>query len=165
MDRMYEFYLRTEEFIKRTVDIPLMRSLSEEAFGRFIEKMVIELSRDTHPKQVYGFSKDGVRRIFTDVLFDITQPKRICLDDNKAYSYATPFREYRVVFARTKKEAREITSKLPISTSAIGRLGSLQRVVSIGHTCHVTESGDKRPWKPWEHTINLYGVGGTVNER
>ncbi|QNK54552.1 hypothetical protein [Paenibacillus sp. PAMC21692] len=165
MDRRQEFCLRTEEFIKRVVDFPLMRSLTDEAYGRFIEKMVILLSRETHPKHVYNLNKDEVRRIFTDVLTDITQPKRISLEDKKAYSYATPFREYRLVFARFKKEAREIARMIPLSVNTIGRLDSLQRVVTLGDASYITESGEERPWEPWAHTINLYGVGETIDER
>ncbi|WP_141500952.1 hypothetical protein [Paenibacillus luteus] len=166
MNRYQEFLLITEEFIKREVDLATARSLSDEAFGRFIEKMVIVLSRQTFPKRTYNLNKNSVRQIFTDVLFDITQTKSLSLNEKNAYSYITTFKEYRLVFAKTKKEAREIISKLPLMTmSAIGRWDSLQKVSAIFKSHVVTEKGEKRKWDdPWLHTINLYGNGGNLND-
>ncbi|MCQ4363045.1 hypothetical protein KQR54_18270 [Mycobacterium gordonae] len=154
---MKGFHLIVEGFIKRNVDIPLALSLTDSAFDRFVSKMVILISKETHPRAVYKLGKDDVRSIFLDVFSVISKPAM--LDASRtAYSYETSFNQYRVVFSKTKKGARDILRELPfISLDSLGRVGSLQKVTGFYETYIITESGEERSLDPWLHTINIYG--------
>ncbi|MEV2320434.1 hypothetical protein ABNC55_20905 [Paenibacillus larvae] len=153
-----------ESFIKSNVDFKTAANLSDESFDRFVSKMVILLSRDTFPKKHYGLSREEVREIFLDFYFYFSKPILINIKENKVFCYEIAPEMYRMVFARSKKEALEIIYADPlfitISTAALRR--SMQRVVDTGSSFVLTDKGERRELDLWSDTINLYGNGVVV---
>ncbi|MEV2661798.1 hypothetical protein ABNC42_14935 [Paenibacillus larvae] len=153
-----------ESFIKSNVDFKTAANLSNESFDRFVSKMVILLSRDTFPKKQYGLSREEVRGIFLDFYFYFSKPILINIKENKVFCYEIAPEMYRMVFARSKKEALEIIYADPlfitISTAALRR--SMQRVVDTGSSFVLTDRGERRELDVWSDTINLYGNGAVV---
>ncbi|ARF68935.1 hypothetical protein B7C51_15705 [Paenibacillus larvae subsp. pulvifaciens] len=164
MDKLRSFYLRAESFVKGNVDFKTAAGLSDESFDRFVSKMVILLSRDTFPKKHYGLSRDKVREIFLNFYSYFSKPILINVKENKAFCYEIAPEMYRMVFARSKKQALEIIYADPlfitISTAALKR--SMQRVVDSGTGFVITDKGERRELDVWSNTINLYGNGVAV---
>lgn len=164
MDKLRSFYLRTESFVKSNVDFETAASLFEESFDKFVSKMVILLSRDTFPRKHYGLSRDQVREIFLNFYSYFSKPILVNVKENKAFCYEIAPEMYRMVFARSKKEALEIIYADPlfitISTAALKK--SMQRVVDSGTGFVLTDKGERRELDVWSNTINLYGNGVSV---
>lgn len=167
MDRR-KFVILVESFIKRNVDYSILEKLDEDGMRRFIEKFTIEICKGYSPKRLYGISKDEVRELVIDILAYLQ--RTLVLDVNKLYSYVNPSGAYRLVIAKTKKEAIEIAGSLGFDgmSETYGKKNSFEKVLKVIKTDDgegvMTVSGDIRPVNVFYGTINLFGNGGVVND-
>jgi len=159
VSKIREFYLLTEEFLKHEVVFAQAEELEPESFDRLIEKLTILLSRKTHPKQVYKLTKQEVRDTIREVYHKLATPSIVTLSKYPAFGYLNPIGKPRKVFARTKKEAREILKSFHFSGNSIGKLATLKKVTKLSPDRYETETGETFEFIPWLHTVNIHEAG------
>jgi hypothetical protein len=173
---MDKLTLYMEFFIKQNVDITsFKKAVDNGKMDAFIEKMVIDFYKQHRPRLQLNASKDRVREVFCDV-FNAIFFEQTCVDftSKKAFSYYSfkPLNKMRIVFAPTKKEAREIVNAIPYTEldSQLGSVCTLQRIVDVkeidGQLTFITDKGEHRTLTdPLFYTVvNIYGNGVSLNE-
>lgn len=160
---MYSLTLSIESYLKWNVDVELFNKLDSGGIDRFFKKCAIELSYDLSPMKNYGMSREE----FIDMIADVFEklycmPYKINLGNTKLFCYQTPLKEYRLVIARTKKQAEEITCSFGFKglRNALSSRKSLRRVMDITSTTVVLDNGEERQIESlWFQTVNLYDGG------
>jgi len=169
--------LYMEFFVKQNVDFTSFEKAVENGkTDAFIERMVIEFCKQHRPKALFNAGKDRVREVFCDVFNAIFfEQTHVDFTSKKAFSYYSfkPLNKMRIVFAPTKKAAREIISAIPYTAldSQLGNANTLQRIVDMkevdGQLTFITDKGEQRTLTdPLFYTIvNIYGNGVSLNEQ
>jgi len=161
------FRIITECFIKRTVCFATLSKLSPESYDRFVNKMVILISRDYFPKRDFGLERNSVRSIFEDVLRDLRRSRRVDPKKQRIYVYKNYEGEPRLVFARSKKDALSKIALVGWTSYGAKDHRTIQRISSFQEDSVVTDKGESVPlvtFDPWAGILNLYGNGVIVDE-
>jgi hypothetical protein len=167
---MVSLTMGIESYLKMTVDIKLYDSLDENGSDKFFEKCTIELMLKHSPKKNYGLSKGE----FTDLIIDVFN-KLYCsrltydLEYTKLYCYENPINQYRLVIARTKKEALELACSFSYGDlrNALGSKKSMRKVdvLKVNPASVVLDNGEERPIESlWFQTVNLYDSAIEMSE-
>lgn len=149
-------YLRIqmENFAKWRVDYRVLDKLPDESWDRFYEKMTILICKEYSPTRNYGIKKAEVKEMFIDILIRLNKGFQVDLRKDNYYVYKTFPDNYRLVYARTKKAAKE-TAQLASIGDSPSNMQSFQRIALIKDDHVVTEKGDKFELNPFLHTINI----------
>lgn len=168
---MVSLTMGVESYLKRTVDIKLFESLEETGQAKFFEKTTITLMKKYSPKTNYGISKAEFRDMIIDVFLKLYYGRlKFDLESTKLYCYASSVGRYRIVIARTKKEAIELAGSF--STYEYGNylssVKSLRKVDVLkvnSESIVVLDNGEERPIESmWFQTVNLYDYAVDENE-
>lgn len=160
------FRMYVEHYAKTKVDYGVLSDLDDGAYGRFLTKAAIEISRRTSPRSVYGLSREDVRGVIHDIITDISQKKWISPQKESIFSALNKAGDPIHIFARSKKDALNIAkSAMNIGLYYWGNSKSLRKVVEISESGNfVLDSGEERPIGTTINYVNLYGHGRNYDE-
>jgi hypothetical protein len=159
---MVSLTMGIESYLKRTVDINLFDSLNEEGVAKFFEKCTIELMLRHSPKKNYGISKGQFKDLIIDVFVKLYCGRlKYDLESTKLYCYENPINQYRLIIARTKKEAIALSGSFSFSDlgNVLGNKKSMRKVdvLRVNPDSVVLDNGEERPIESlWFQTVNLY---------
>jgi hypothetical protein len=159
-----------ESYLKQEVDFKLFESLSEESQRKFFAKITIVLMKKFSPKSNYGIGKSEFHDMIVDVFFKLYYGRlKYDLESTKLYCYVNPVGKYRIVIARTKKEALQLASSFSWGdfSNVLGTVKSLRKVdvLLMNPDSVVLDNGEERPIESlWFQTVNLYDYAIDMNE-
>ncbi|MEK4349642.1 hypothetical protein MKX41_02265 [Paenibacillus sp. FSL R5-0475] len=161
-------YLYIEHYVKTEVDYPQLSKLSQESFEKFLTKAAIQVSKSTSPKQLYNLSREDVRGLIYEIMYDVRLSGKRCVSPemDKMYSFINHVGEPIFIHAKSKKEASERWKKAAHTSPKYWEKGkTLHKVVGISDDGNfLLDNGETRDLINDLNVVNLYGYGGKTNE-
>lgn len=148
-----------EAYLKRNVDLELYETLSDKSKAKFFEKCALELSLSLSPKSNYAMSKDEFHDLVVKVFFKIFYTDlRFDLSYYNLFAYETPLKEIRLVIAKFKKDADEISCSFIFDhLNVVGSRKSIRKVAEIKKDSVILDNGTELPIESyWMQTVNLF---------
>lgn len=164
-----DVYIDVEYYVKREVDIDTVSKLSAESLNRLVAKMVITISKRIFPSKRHGIGKGEFTCIVSEVIKDLMLSGDIHISNDERNLYAVLGREgeYLFVFAKTKKDAGDITKaaqkRLWAYLTAPGI--KYKKVVMANSEGIMLENGEIIVPTSLLQFINLFGNGMRVQEK
>ncbi|MEK4085106.1 hypothetical protein [Psychrobacillus sp. FSL K6-1415] len=72
-DDVHLYLSDTADYIRKTTVLKNYRAMTEETKLRYVERVVIDICKQTSPRRNYGITKDLLRRYVRDVLGDMVE--------------------------------------------------------------------------------------------